>query len=156
MNFKQIAAVLLILTTISQTAGAQTARKLCVNGSSQVFARTACLAAETLFTSATPTPTATPGSTTGLLNLTTCRRVSTSSASNVGVATAAFQCDVNREFVLSYGFTTSDGFRSDASVRRQETQYAAGGNLPIGVSVTMEGSRARNYNLNLTATCCRR
>lgn len=155
MNLKKLAAIGFIVTSFSQAADAQSL-KLCVNGSSQVFARANCLAAEKPFTSATPTPTPTPSGTAGLLNLTTCRRVSTTAASNVGVATAAFQCDLNNEFVLSYGFTTSDGFRSDASVRRQEIRYGAGGNLPAGVSVTMEGSRARNYNLNLTATCCRR
>ena len=161
MNLKKLAIIVFILSSISEISQAQNL-KLCVNGSAQVFARSSCLVAEKPFAATTPAPTATPSpsgtpsGTAGLLNLTTCRKVSTTAASNVGVATAAFQCDLNNEFVLSYGFSTSDGFKSDASVRRQEIRYGAGGNLPAGVSVTMEGSRARNYNLNLTATCCKR
>lgn len=155
MNLKKVAAIAFILISFSKLADAQSL-KLCVNGSSQVYARANCLAAEKAFASTTPTATATPTGTAGLLSLTTCRKVAVTAASVVGVATAAFQCDLNTEFVLSYGFSTSDGFRSDASVRRQEIRYGTGGNLPAGVSVTMEGSRARNYNLNLTATCCKR
>ena len=154
----KLATIALILASTCLTASAATnpVKKLCVNGSSQVFARFTCLAAETPFVASTPTPTPTPAATAGLLNLNTCRKVSSSASSNVGVATAGFQCDLSKEFVLEYGFTTSDGTRTDAVVRREEITYGVGGNLPAGVSVTMEGSRTRFYNLNLTATCCKR
>jgi hypothetical protein len=158
ISFKTIASAVVLFSTFSLTAQAQT-RRLCVNGSSQVFARANCLAAERIFTVspdniATPSPTATAAPSS--LNLSTCRKVSSRAASNVGVATASFQCDTSNEFVLEYGFTTSDGFKTDASVRQDQLLYTATGQLPVGAVVTMEGSRARNYNLTLTGTCCKR
>jgi hypothetical protein len=152
---KKLNSLFLTLATLSApvfftaTANAQTstATRLCVNGSSQVFARTTCLSNERAFNLPT---------TTNLLNLSTCRRISTSVNASIGVATAAFQCDANSEFVLEHGHTLSNGFNIDALVQNEYITYASNGNLPVGVTVKTIGSSNKPYRLTLTATCCRR